>query len=172
MIDIDVVDAFEMREYRHARFGLDARDQALAAARHDHIDGAVQSAQQQAHRGAVTGRHQRDRSLRQTRFAQSLHQAVVDRAAGPETVGATAQDHRVAGFQAQHAGVGSDVGAALEDHRDHAERHAHPLDGHAVRSLPAFGHDPDRIGDIAYGRDAVGHRIDPRLRQRQPIDEG
>ena len=47
-IDIDVVDAFQMREHRHARFGLDARDQALAAARHDHVDAAVQAAQQQA----------------------------------------------------------------------------------------------------------------------------
>ena len=96
----------------------------------------------------------------------------MDRAAGAETVGAAAQDHRVAGFQAQHAGVGRDIGAAFEDHGDDAERHPHALDGHAVRPLPAFGDDADGIGDIAHGRDAVGHRIDARLRQRQPIDEG
>ena len=116
VIDIDVVDAFEMREHRHARFGLDARDQALAAARHDHVDAAVQSGQQQADRGAVARRHQRDRGFRQTGLAQALHQAVMDGAAGAETVGAAAQDHGVAGFQAQHAGIGGDVGAALEDH--------------------------------------------------------
>src|SRR5215216_506032 len=40
-IDIDVVDAFEMRKHRYARFRLDARDQALAAARHDHVDTAT-----------------------------------------------------------------------------------------------------------------------------------
>ena len=30
---------------------------------------------------------------------------------------------------------------------------------------------PIGIGDIAHGRDAVGHRVDARLRQRQPVDE-
>ena len=172
MIDIDVVDAFQMREHRHARLGFDAGDQALAAARHDHVDAAVQPAQQQADRRAVAGRHQGDRGLGQTGFAQSLHQTFVDRAAGPETVRAAAQDHGVAGFQAQHAGVGGDVGAAFENHGDDAERHAYPLDDHAVRPLPALGHDADGIGDLAHGRDAVGHRVDARLRQRQPIDEG
>jgi len=43
-VDIDVVDAFQMRKHRHARFGFDAGDQALAAARHDHVDAAVQPA--------------------------------------------------------------------------------------------------------------------------------
>ena len=40
-IDINVIDAFQMREHRHARLGFDTRDQALAAARHDHVDCAV-----------------------------------------------------------------------------------------------------------------------------------
>ena len=43
LVDIDVADAFEMREHRHARLGLHARDQALAAARHDHVDRAVEA---------------------------------------------------------------------------------------------------------------------------------
>ena len=172
VIDIDVIDAFQMREHRHPCFGFDARDEAFAAARHDHIDAAVQSAQQQAHRGAVTGRHQRDGSLRQIGLAQSLHQAAVDRPAGPETVRAAAQDHRIAGFQAQHAGIGGDIGAAFENHGDNAERHAHALDGHAVRTLPALGHDADGIWDIAHRPDAVRHRLDSRRRQCQPIDEG
>ena len=111
-------------------------------------------------------------SFGQAGFAQSLHQAFMDRAAGTETVGAAAQDHGVAGFQAQHAGVGRDIGAAFENHGDDAERHADALDGHAVRALPAFGHDADGIGDVAHGHDAVGHRVDARLRQRQAIDEG
>ena len=172
MVDIDVVDAFQMREHRDPRLRFDAGDQALAAAWHDEVDGAGESGQHQSHRGAIAGRHQRDRGFGETRLAQPLRQAGVDRAAGAETVGAAAQDHRVAGFQAQHAGIGSDVGAAFEDHRDDAEWHAHALDGHAVRSLPAFGHDPDRIGYFTHGGDAVGRRIDARLRQRQPIDEG
>ena len=45
-IDIDVVDAFEMREHRHPGLGLDARDETLAAARHDHVHAAVQAGKQ------------------------------------------------------------------------------------------------------------------------------
>ena len=96
----------------------------------------------------------------------------MDGAAGAKAIRAAAQNHRIAGFQAQHAGVGRDIGAALENHGNDAERHAYPLDGHAVGALPALGYDSDRIRDFAYGRDAVGHRIDARLRQRQSIDEG
>ena len=96
----------------------------------------------------------------------------MDRAAGAETVRAAAQDHGVAGFQAEHAGVRRDIGAALEDHGDDAERHAHALDGHAVRALPALGDDADGIGNVADGRDALSHRLDPGLCQRQAVDEG
>ena len=59
-----------MRKHRHARFGFDARDEALAAARHDHVDAAVHARQHQADRRAVARRHQRDRGLGQARFAQ------------------------------------------------------------------------------------------------------
>ena len=39
-VDVDVADAFEVREHRHARLALHARDEALAAARHDDVDAA------------------------------------------------------------------------------------------------------------------------------------
>ena len=41
-IDVGVADAFEMREHRHARLRLHALDEALAAARHDDVDAAVE----------------------------------------------------------------------------------------------------------------------------------
>ena len=47
LVDVDVADAFEMREHRHARLVLDALDQALAAARHDHVDRAVEAREHQ-----------------------------------------------------------------------------------------------------------------------------
>lgn len=96
----------------------------------------------------------------------------MDGAAGAEAVGAAAQDHGIAGLEAQHAGIRRDIGAAFEDHADDAERHAHALDGHAVRALPALGDDSDRIGDAADDTDALGHPLDPRRAQRQPVDEG
>ena len=40
-MDIDMANAFEMGEHRHARFGHHAAGQALAAARNDEIDRAV-----------------------------------------------------------------------------------------------------------------------------------
>ena len=64
-----------MREHRHARLALHARDQALAAARHDDVDGAVEAGQHQPDRGAIAGRHQRDRGLGQVGFAQAVRQA-------------------------------------------------------------------------------------------------
>jgi len=80
-IDVGVADAFEMREHRHARLGLDPRDKASAAARHDHVDAAVHPAQEQPDRGAVARRHQRDRRFGQSRLAQSQHEAFMNSAA-------------------------------------------------------------------------------------------
>jgi hypothetical protein len=37
-IHVDVADALEVADHRHARLLLHARDEALAAARHDHVD--------------------------------------------------------------------------------------------------------------------------------------
>ena len=100
LVDVDVADAFEMREHRHARLGLHARDQALAAARHDHVDSAVEPLQQLADRGAVAGRHQRDRVLRQAGFLQALRERRMNGARRAVAVRAAAQDHRVAGLEA------------------------------------------------------------------------
>ena len=171
LVDIDVADAFEMREHRHARLGLHARDQALAAARHDHVDGAVEALQHQADRGAVARRHQRDRVLGQAGVAQALGQRGMDGARRAVAVRAAAQDHGVAGLQRQRAGVGGHVRPALVDHADHAERHAHALDGHAVRPGPGFRDLADRIGQRAHHVEAVGHRRDALVVERQPVEE-
>ena len=71
---IDVADAFEMREHRHARFVLHALDQALAAARHDHVDGAAKAAEHEADRRAIGRRHELDRGLGQPGRGQALAQ--------------------------------------------------------------------------------------------------
>ena len=47
---IDVAHAFEMREHRYARFFLHAGDEALAAARHDYVDGATEAREHEADR--------------------------------------------------------------------------------------------------------------------------
>ena len=78
LVDIDVADAFEMREHRHARLRLHAGDEALAAARHDDVDGAVEARQHLADGRAVGGRHELDRVLRQAGRLQALDQAGMD----------------------------------------------------------------------------------------------
>ena len=164
-VDIDVADAFEMREDRHARLALHARDQALAAARHDDVDGAVEARQHLADGGAVGRRHELDRVLGQAGRLQALDQAGMDGARGIERIRAAAQDHGVAGLQAQRAGIGGHVGAALVDHADDAERRAHALDVQAVRPVPCGDHLADRIGQRGDRRDAVGHGRDARRRR-------
>ena len=51
-IDIDMDDAFEMREHRHARLALHPIDQALAAARHDDVERPAEAVQHLADRFA------------------------------------------------------------------------------------------------------------------------
>ena len=59
-MDIDVAHAFEMREDRHPRLRLDAGDEALAAARHDDVEVAVEPGEHRPDGGAVPGRHELD----------------------------------------------------------------------------------------------------------------
>ncbi len=99
--------------------------------------------------------------------------ARMDRAAGTEAVGAAAQDHGIAGLQAQRAGIGRHVRAAFEDHADHPERHAHALDGHAVRPRPASRSPglPDR-GCRGWSSIAAAMPSTRFAIQRQPVEEG
>ena len=96
----------------------------------------------------------------------------VDGAGGAEAVRAAAQDHGIAGLEAQRAGIGGDVRPALVDHADDAERHAHALDAHAVRPRPGRHDGADRIGELAHHVEAVRHGLDPRRVERQPVEEG
>ena len=132
---------------------------------------AVEAGEHQADRRAVARRHQLDRILGQAGGAQPLDQRRMDRARGAEALRAAAQDHGVAGLEAQHGGVRRHVRAALVDHADDAERHAHALDRHAVRTGPAFHHGADRIVELAHDLDAVRHCGDALAVERQPVEE-
>ena len=71
-MQIGVVQAFQVAEHGRLRLGLDAGDQALAAARDDDVDGAVQSGQHQADSLAVGGVDQLDRIGGQAGFGEGL----------------------------------------------------------------------------------------------------
>ena len=80
-IDEHMHDAFEMREHRHSCLGLDAGDEALAAARHDHVEIAVEAAEHFADRRAVLDGHEGDRRRWQTRCVEARDETVMDSSA-------------------------------------------------------------------------------------------
>jgi hypothetical protein len=85
---------------------------------------------------------------------------------------AAAQNGGIASFEAKRAGIGGDVGPALVDDSDDAERHAHAVDDHAVRPGPAFAHCSDRVGQRAHDVDSFGDGADQLLIKRQAVEEG
>ena len=117
LVDIDVHHALEMREHRHARLALHALDEALAAARHDHVERAAEPVEHFADRLARGERRARDRRLGQAGLHEAGDEAGVDRGGGMKAVRAAAQHHRVAALEAERAGVGGDVGPALDRSR-------------------------------------------------------
>ena len=96
LMHVDVTDAFEMREHRHPRLFLHAGDQALAAARHDHVDGAAKPCEHEANRLTLHRGHKLDRCFRQPYLGEAFGQRVADHERGEEAFGARAQDHGVA----------------------------------------------------------------------------
>ena len=161
--DVDVADAFEVREHRHARLRLHARHEALAAARHDDVDARrrARRASRRRRRGRWSARAGSP-SLGQAGRAQAL--APAQRAMAPrgaEALRAAAQDRGVAGLEAERAGVGRHVRAALEDDADDAERRRDALDRQAVRPLQLGEHAADGIGQIGDALDRVGDRREP-----------
>ena len=84
-------------------------------------------------------------------------------------LGAAAQDHRVAGFQAQRARIGSDVRTAFVNDAHYAERHADALDAQAVRTRPGCDDAADGISQRRDVFDAGRHGRDTFLVERETI---
>ena len=95
------------------------------------------------------------------RVAQHLDDRGV---AGPRARGA-AQQHRVAGLQADAGGVGGDVGPGLVDDPDHAERHPHLAELEPVGQRAAADHLADRVGQAGDVAQPLGHRRRPGPRR-------
>ena len=86
-------------------------------------------------------------------------------------VGAAAQDDGIAGLEAEPAGIGGHVGAALEDDADDAERRAHALNMETVRPVP-FGDDrADRVGKRGDRLKRLRHALQPRGIERGAVDQ-
>ncbi len=61
LVDIKMANAFQMREDRHPRFRLNARNKAFSTTRHDHINRTVQTFQHFTNSGPVGHWHDLDR---------------------------------------------------------------------------------------------------------------
>ncbi len=83
---------------------------------------------------------------------------------GLERLAAAAQQHRVAGLQAEPGGVGGHVGARLVDEADHAQRDAHARDLEAVGPAPGLHGLAHRIGQRGDLAQARRHLLDARSR--------
>ena len=171
-VDIEMADAFEMGEDRHPRLALHAPDQAFAAARNDHVEIAVEAVQHLADGGAVGGRHQLDGIFRQAGRLQPFDQAGMDGGGRIERIRAAAQDHRIAGLEAERAGIRRHVRPALIDDADDAERRAHALDMQAVRPVPCGDDLADRIAAVRRSRGCRRPWRGCAPGQLQPVHEG
>src|SRR5690606_37209001 len=145
---------------RRPRLGLNSRDQTLAAARDDQVDGAVEARQDGADGLAIRHGDQLDGVGGQARFGYGAGDDDGDGARGVQTVRTAAQDRRIAGPDAQGGGVGGDVRAGLIDDGQNADGGADARDVLAVGGGPAGHFGPDGIGLGGDGFDCDGHALD------------
>ena len=84
---------------------------------------------------------------------------------------AAAQDDRIAGLDAQSRCIGGHVRARLVDHRDDAERNAHLGQLDAVGQRVALDDLADRVGEHRQRVERLGHRLEARRRQLEPVEK-
>ena len=94
----------------------------------------------------------------------------MDRGTRPPALRTATQDHRIAGLQAQRAGVRRHVRTALVDDADDAERHAHALDHQAVGPGPLRSDAAERIRQCGDVLQALCHRLDALVVEFQAIE--
>ena len=83
---------------------------------------------------------------------------------------AAAQQHRVAGLQRQPERVDGDVGPALVDHADDAERNPLLAQLQPVGQRAAAQHLTDRVGQARDLPQPVGDAVDALRVQREPVE--
>src|SRR5437660_6378950 len=153
-------DAFKVREDRHSCLGLDTGDETLAAARHDHVEIAIQSREHLADRRAVLYRHKGYRVAWQPGVDEARDETFMDAPRGKKAFRTATQNYRIAGLEAERAGVRRHRRAAFIDDADDAERGCNALDRKPVRPLEPCEHAAYRIGKRGDGVEAARHGLD------------
>jgi hypothetical protein len=171
LFEVDVAVAVQVLDHRHARFGQQAGDQALAAARHDDVDEFAHG-DQLADRSTVSGIDDLDAFGGQAGGLQAFLDQCGDGAVAADGFRAAAQDGRVAGLQAQRGSVGGDVRTGFVDDADDAKRHAHLADLDARWHELELTHFANRVGQLGHLFDTFGHAVDALFRQCQAVEHG
>ena len=168
-VDVDVADAGSGLDAGNLRL-LDARaDQPRAAARDQQVD-QTDGGHQLDGAGAARVLHQPDQTGGQSGVLKPRAQRADDGARRAEGLLAAAQHAGIAALDAQRGGVAGDVGPALVDDGDHAQRHAGLFDHQPVGALDAPDHAPDRIAERGDLPDAIGHAPHAVGRQPEAVD--
>ena len=170
-VDVDVANAIQVLDHRHPGFFDQARDQALATARHDHID-ILRHGDELADRRAVCGGHHLHGVGRQASIGQTFLDERGQRAVRFDRLGAAAQNGRVARLDAKRRGIHRHVRTRLIDDADHAQRHTHLADldaGRAELHVADLADGVRQRGDLLQ---ASGHGIDGAVGEREAVDEG
>ena len=160
-----------MAEHRYAGFRLDAGHEVFPATRHDEVDGAAEAFEHQADAVAVSAWHHLDGGGGKARCHKAPLQAGGDGGGRVKTIGAAAQDRRIAGFHAQRSGIGRHIGAAFIDDADDADGHAHPRNFHAVGTRPLRHHFAHWIRQLRNILKPLRHGLDAGGREREAVKE-
>ena len=162
-----MADAFVVFDDGNARFFRDSADEPFPTTRDAKVYQLVEL--EQFVDGRAVGRgHDGDAVRRQ---AGDIHR-VGDGEIAMDGFRTTAEDHRIARFETEAAGVRSDIRARFINNQDDANRHAHFLDAHSVRAGPladGFANGVGQGGDFAH---AFGHFADSLIRERQAVEHG
>ena len=170
-VDVDVAVAGGGVDHRHRRHVLQRLLQPFAAARDQQVDDAVLRRQLRQVAVPLADRQQQHRVLRQPGLGKRLARHRRQRRVRALRVVRAAQDDRVAALDRQRRAIDRHVRPRLVDDGDDAERHPQLAQVEpAVERLP-FKLLADRILERSHGPDAVGHRRDPLLGQRQPVPQ-
>ena len=168
--DVNVADAVQMLDHRHAGVTADALDQATAATGHDDVD-VFRHGDQRANGGTVSGFDHLHHGGRQIGFGQTALDAGGNGTIGMNRLGAATQDGRVAGLQAQAGGIDGHVRPGFVDDPDHAQRHAHLADLNARRAKAHVADRADRVRQSRYLTQTDDHAVDAFRGQRQTLKQ-
>ena len=168
-VDVDVAVAVAVDHDRYRRVLADAANQRGPPARDEAVDalGELHHLDGGLVRGVFDEQHA---VFGQIEFGECVPERADDGDVGLQRARRAAEQRDIPRLHAQPGGVARDVGPVLVDDRDDAERDAHARDLQAVGSHPSVEHFAHRIGQCGDRAQAVGHALQARVAEAQPVE--